>query len=332
MSDETLDRRLESRVKQALVPTRFPERRDVELAFKAGQAADSAVFIDHFWQGVSQLWIVVAQVSRTGLEGALRAAVLRQMIRALTAELGDPAAVTAYVEGDTGADLTALAVLRLDAATGQVVHSSTGLALCAAPATAAAGEVFWLAIGGDGLPQDRVLPAEGLQALVDRYAGGDHPALAAIQFKAKTRRGRSLTLAVRNDRAGIPDALSSARTFLETHDVPEEVVAAFELSLDEILTNQINYGFRDGAAHEILIELRVDGDCVRLEIRDDGVPFDPLSVAAPNLEAGIEERQLGGLGMHFVRTLVDEASYRRDGGWNVLALGKYIDQTAQVQA
>lgn len=331
MSGETIEQRLEIRVKQALAATRFPERRDVELAFAATDAAGSVIFIDHFWQGVSQLWIVAAQLGRTGLDGALRATALRQLIRALVAELGEPADVSAYFGGECGTNITSLALLRVDATTGEVKHSTTGAAHCSAPATAEAGEVFWLSIGGESLPEERAMPVDGLQALVDRHAFDGQPVLAAIQFKAATKRGKSLTLTVRNDRAGVPDALSSARAFLEAHGVPEFVVAAFELALDEILTNQINYGFRDGAAHEILVELRLEGDCVRVELRDDGVPFDPLSVAAPDLDAGIEERQLGGLGMHFVRTLVDEASYRRDGGWNVLALGKYIKGTAEVQ-
>lgn len=332
MTGESIEQRIENRVKKALVPTRFPERRDVELAFATNSPAGSVEFIDHFWLGASQLWIVAAQLAEPGLDGALRAAALRQLLRALAAELEEPEEIVAYLTSQANQKISGLAVLRVDASSGDVRHYATGLARCAAPAVAAAGEVFWLSIGSGNVPRERRLPVEGLQALVERSLAGDHSVLAAVQFKAPTKRGKSLTLTIQNDRSGIPDALSSAKAFLEGHRVPDHVVGAFELSLDEILTNQINYGFRDGAAHEILVELRLEGDFVRVELRDDGVPFDPLGVAEPDLDAAIEERQLGGLGMHFVRTLVDEASYRRDGGWNVLSLGKYIKDAAEVQA
>ena len=62
-----------------------------------------------------------------------------------------------------------------------------------------------------------------------------------------------------------------------------------------------------------------------LVLRDDAPPFDPLSLAAPDLAAGLDERSMGGLGIHLVRELVDEVSYRRVDGRNELTLSKHID-------
>ena len=58
---------------------------------------------------------------------------------------------------------------------------------------------------------------------------------------------------------------------------------------------------------------------------DDAPPFDPLSLAAPDLAAGLDERSMGGLGIHLVRELVDEVSYRRVDGRNELTLSQHID-------
>ncbi len=58
------------------------------------------------------------------------------------------------------------------------------------------------------------------------------------------------------------------------------------------------------------------------EISDDGVAFDPLKVPPPDLTADLESRPIGGLGVHFVKTLMDEVAYRREGDRNVLTMRK----------
>jgi anti-sigma regulatory factor (Ser/Thr protein kinase) len=60
------------------------------------------------------------------------------------------------------------------------------------------------------------------------------------------------------------------------------------------------------------------------ELVDDGRAFDPLQVAAPDLAAPLEERAVGGLGVHLMRHLVDDIQYRRDGGRNHLVFTKRI--------
>ena len=90
------------------------------------------------------------------------------------------------------------------------------------------------------------------------------------------------------------------------------------VSLDEILTNVIGYGFEDDAIH--LIE--IDVECARgeftIEIIDDGKPFDPLSQPPPDLEADLENREVRGLGIHLVRKLMDRVRYTRRDGRNHL--------------
>ena len=61
-----------------------------------------------------------------------------------------------------------------------------------------------------------------------------------------------------------------------------------------------------------------------MRFRDDGVEFDPLSRADPDLDAPTEERGIGGLGIHLVKTLTDEASWRRDGDANILTVRKRV--------
>ena len=55
-------------------------------------------------------------------------------------------------------------------------------------------------------------------------------------------------------------------------------------------------------------------------VEDDGVPFDPRDAPLPDLDASLDERQAGGLGMHLVRSTMDGIDYRREGGRNVLTV------------
>ena len=61
------------------------------------------------------------------------------------------------------------------------------------------------------------------------------------------------------------------------------------------------------------------------EVVDDGRPFDPLSDAPePDLDAEVEDRPIGGLGTHFVKTFMDEVAYEHDGGYNRIVLTKTL--------
>jgi len=57
---------------------------------------------------------------------------------------------------------------------------------------------------------------------------------------------------------------------------------------------------------------------------DDAPPFDPLAFSTPDLDVAGEERPIGGLGIHIVRSLVDQAHYHRDAGRNHLYLVRHI--------
>ena len=97
-----------------------------------------------------------------------------------------------------------------------------------------------------------------------------------------------------------------------------------KLVIEELAINVVQHGGSGGAAE---IELISDPDRVTIEFSDEGSPFDPLSESpSPDTGSGIEDRPVGGLGIHLVRTMVDEASYRHEGGRNRLTLVKQRDE------
>ena len=99
-----------------------------------------------------------------------------------------------------------------------------------------------------------------------------------------------------------------------------QFVFRVNLVLEELGLNIMNYGHEEGL-HEFDITLTSDEDVLTIEITDDGRPFDPLSDAPePDLDASVDDRRVGGLGLHLVRTMVDEMSYRREQDKNHLTL------------
>lgn len=114
------------------------------------------------------------------------------------------------------------------------------------------------------------------------------------------------------------------RRFGELHEVPSRALYAVNLALDELVTNTILYGFDDPADQWFQVRIEVSGSELRGELVDEGRSFNPLEFPMPDLTAPLRDRELGGLGLHLVRSLMDRLDYRRDGSKNVLTLMKRI--------
>jgi anti-sigma regulatory factor (Ser/Thr protein kinase) len=99
------------------------------------------------------------------------------------------------------------------------------------------------------------------------------------------------------------------------------------LALDELFTNIISYGYDDQAEHRVRMCISDEGDRLTIVVEDDGIPFNPVDRPPPDAPCRIDSCQIGGLGIHLVRNLMDEVAYRRCGGKNVLTLTKTIERT-----
>lgn len=108
--------------------------------------------------------------------------------------------------------------------------------------------------------------------------------------------------------------------------IPEDNATLFEIVFDEVLTNVCRYAWADDALHEIDVEIVLDGDRIEATFRDDGRPFDPLEAPPAMLDSDLDERSVGGLGIHLVRELMDEVRYTRSGDFNCLTIVKQVVQ------
>ncbi|MFZ4547213.1 MAG: ATP-binding protein [Bacteroidales bacterium] len=107
-------------------------------------------------------------------------------------------------------------------------------------------------------------------------------------------------------------------------NIPVNVSLNLNLVLEELVTNIIFYGYDDTDEHSITIYLSYNQNIVQLQIEDDGRAFNPLVYSEPDIDASIENREIGGLGIHFVRKIMDNCSYNRTDKKNILTLTKNI--------
>jgi len=125
----------------------------------------------------------------------------------------------------------------------------------------------------------------------------------------------------------LPAALESLEAFRQfvagqaaAGHLAAPLVSKIELVLEEILTNHAKHAYQDHPGEtEVRCFLRPDG-CFCLQLADWGPAFDPLRQPAPDTAAPLEERRIGGLGLHLVRNLADHLEYCRDGERNVLTV------------
>ena len=134
--------------------------------------------------------------------------------------------------------------------------------------------------------------------------------------------GELLQFSVANDLREIAVAADKIDEFCSVHGIPPATAYAVNLSVDELLTNTISYGYEDSEEHRIDLVIRLDGDVLAVEIFDDGIEFAPDSADDPDTNASIEDRPVGGLGIFLTRQMMDSFDYRRDEGRNVVTLTK----------
>jgi serine/threonine-protein kinase RsbW len=136
----------------------------------------------------------------------------------------------------------------------------------------------------------------------------------------------SFSLVLASERQEIERVADLVDRFGQAHHLPDDVVVAVHLVLDEIVVNIIEHGYDDELRHHIHVSLALDGERLTIRVEDDGKPFNPLDTPPPDLNLPIEERPIGGLGIHIVRSSVDTLEYRREAGRNVLQMTKRVSQ------
>jgi anti-sigma regulatory factor (Ser/Thr protein kinase) len=137
-------------------------------------------------------------------------------------------------------------------------------------------------------------------------------------------------MTIGSDPGGVARVGAAFAAFAEAHGLPESVRRSLHVALDELLKNTIAYGFRGRPAGggEVTVEVERRADRVAVTLTDDGRPFDPFAVVAPDTTLPVDVRRIGGLGIHLVRTMMDEVGYERRDDRNVVILAKFLAEEA----
>jgi serine/threonine-protein kinase RsbW len=116
--------------------------------------------------------------------------------------------------------------------------------------------------------------------------------------------------------------------FVREYGIAADDAARILILLEELLTNLSKYGYPDRPEPGVAeIALALNGGRLEIEFIDDGCAFDPLAAPLPNLDEPLEERPVGGLGLHLLRSLSDVVRYERSNNKNVIRLSRTIAST-----
>ncbi len=111
--------------------------------------------------------------------------------------------------------------------------------------------------------------------------------------------------------------------FGDENDISPKAVFELNLVLDELFTNLVSYGCHLDS-HNFEIMLLLDDGILYINIEDDGRQFNPLETKEPDIQCDCTERKVGGLGIHFMRKMMDSMEYVWEDGKNKLKLTKNI--------
>lgn len=137
----------------------------------------------------------------------------------------------------------------------------------------------------------------------------EHNKTVLLDYQVPTRLGEIEKLANAVDQA-VPD---------------RDLAFSANLCLEELITNTITYGLKGATDRFIHVQIRVSNEWFEILLKDDAPRFDPFTqVPRPDLDLDINKRPVGGLGVHLVKTLMDEVRAYYDGTGNLFVLRKHL--------
>jgi serine/threonine-protein kinase RsbW len=116
---------------------------------------------------------------------------------------------------------------------------------------------------------------------------------------------------------------------LTRFNIDTATIYKVQLAVDEACTNIIRYAYSGGAG-PLKIALELSGENILVTIRDKGKPFDPTPIPPPDINSGVEQRKIGGLGIYLIKKMMDSVSYSFDPQeGNILMMRKNYHSTPE---
>jgi anti-sigma regulatory factor (Ser/Thr protein kinase) len=130
---------------------------------------------------------------------------------------------------------------------------------------------------------------------------------------------------IKNDISELSFVKEEIDKILSTLSLSKNISNDIHLVVEEAVINVISYAFQDDKEHEIEILVITNSNLLSIEIIDDGMEFNPINVCDPaDLNAPLEDRRVGGLGIYLIKKLMTEVNYKRFENKNILTLIKHF--------
>ena len=132
------------------------------------------------------------------------------------------------------------------------------------------------------------------------------------------------TLILKNDVSELERVMSFVSDLCVRNSIPPEIEYDLNLALDEMIINVVEHAFPEGGEHHFTVQITVTPEEFTACIEDDGREFNPIDHPPPDLDAPLEQRKEGGLGIFLVRQIMTSVDYQRAAGKNVITLRKKL--------
>jgi len=136
---------------------------------------------------------------------------------------------------------------------------------------------------------------------------------------------RECVLALKSDIAELERLTAYVDAFCQSAEVPAKTCYMLQVVLEELVLNSVKYGECEAKEGAIRLEMRRENEEGRIVFSDEGIRFNPLDVPSPDLTGSINDRPLGGLGIHLVRSFMPSIRYERHEGRNYLYLSRPVN-------
>ena len=165
--------------------------------------------------------------------------------------------------------------------------------------------------------------AAEVQAHINDSEPSDDLTMLIVRFTNPTpSSGSERHLILHNDIREIPQLATFMETIATETDMDSSLAMNLNLALEEAVSNVILYAYPPGSDGLVDVEAFIREDRIDFIISDSGSPFDPTSVADPDVTLDVKDRPIGGLGIYLVKSIMDHVSYARLEGKNILSMTK----------
>ena len=132
----------------------------------------------------------------------------------------------------------------------------------------------------------------------------------------------SLDVIIKKKKSELVQVNKFIEKFSQLFNFSDKFTFNLNLVLEEIISNIFKYAYEEDEEKEVLINMKFTEKSLIIRIEDEGISFNPLNHEEPDTEMELEEREIGGLGIHLVKNIIDKIDYSRVGQKNVLTLIK----------